>query len=221
MYLTLDVVKSLINLLTLIITYFWMVPLLGCFRAWVAKKMGDSTPEMLGFLTLDPFVHIDFIGLTVLCLFNIGWGVYFPIYLNNIQGRFANVRRMIALFSDTLLGFVIGVLTVIIIALFGYSYDQIMSSGSQAPSAIVAFYLLLRRTLGLAVFLMLINFIINFVSAIGWFVSRSTSFYNMYLQMFLIGGPLLICIVFGNVINQLMFYAIVYVGTSILSLFGM
>ena len=68
MFLSLDIIHKLISIITSLITYFWLIPVLGCFRAWVAKKTGDDTPEMLGFLTLDPFAHADMIGLIVLVI---------------------------------------------------------------------------------------------------------------------------------------------------------
>src|SRR5271155_5053884 len=111
MFLSLDLVHTLIKLITSLITYFWLIPLLGYFRAWTAKKMGDSTPEMLGFLTLDPFVHTDMVGLAVLCIFGAGWGVHIPIYLNNIQGRYETARRLLALFSDAIMSFLVAVIT--------------------------------------------------------------------------------------------------------------
>jgi hypothetical protein len=203
-----------------VITYFWLIPLLGCFRAWVAKKMGDNTPEMLGFLTLNPFVHVDMVGLAVLCLFGAGWGVYIPIYLGNIQGRYANFKRILVLFSDTFLSFIIAIATVIVIVLLGYNYAQLIEVGSQPPSAIIAFKYLLQTTLRLSLFLMLINLIINFVSFVVWIISRRTSFYNMYIQMFLILGPLLICILFGDAIIQLMFQGVQFISVVILRLLG-
>jgi hypothetical protein len=220
MFLSLDLARSLINLLTLVITYFWLIPLLGCFRAWVAKKMGDNTPEMLGFLTLDPFVHVDMVGLAVLCLFGAGWGVHIPIYLSNIQGRYANFKRCLVLFSDTFLSFIIAIITVIVIVLLGYNYAQILEVGSQPPSAVIAFKYLLHTTLKLSLFLMLINLIINFVSFVVWIISRRTSFYNMYIQMFLILGPLLICMLFGDAIIQLLFQGVQYISVLILRLLG-
>lgn len=220
MFLSLNVAKSLIQLIAQLITYFWLIPVLGCFRAWSAKKMGDDTPAMLGFLTLDPFVHTDMVGLAVLCLFGAGWGVHIPIYLNNIQGRYADLKRLFALFSDAILSFIIAIITVVVITLMGYNYAQIIQAGNQAPSAMVAFFYLLGKTLSLTLFLILINLIINLVSFIVWIISRRTSFYNMYIQMFLILGPLLICILFGDTIIQFLFEGVQYISRLILHLFG-
>jgi hypothetical protein len=221
MFLTLDIAKSLIKLIASLITYFWLIPLLGYFRAWTAKKMGDSTPEMLGFLTLDPFVHIDMIGLAVLCFLRAGWGVHIPIYLSNIDGRYASAKRLCALFSDTFMSFVVATSTVVIMVLLGYNFNQLVAAGNQPPSMIVAFYTLLLTTLHLSMFLMLINFVTNLASFIVWSVSRRTSFYNPQIQIFLMLGPLLIYILFGPYLYELFYLGVSYMSQLILRLFGM
>jgi len=221
MFLTLDIARSLIQLITSLITYFWLIPLLGYFRAWTAKKMGDDTPEMLGFLTLDPFVHTDMIGLVVLCLFGAGWGVHIPIYLNNIQGRFETARRFMVLFSDALLSFLIAVMTAVIATvILGYSYNQLILVGTQPPSAVVAFCGLLMTTLRLSMFLMIIDIVNNGAAFIVWIASRRTSFYNPYIQLFLMLGPLFIYIIFGNFLYSALFQGVNYMSTLILHLFG-
>ncbi len=47
-------------------------------HAWVAKKRGDNTAELLGRLTLNPFSHADLIGTFVLPIMGIlsGWAMF-------------------------------------------------------------------------------------------------------------------------------------------------
>jgi hypothetical protein len=220
MFLTLDVVRRLIGIITALMTYFWLVPVLGCFRAWVAKKMGDDTPEMLGFLTLDPFTHVDMIGFTVLFLFGVGWGVNIPIYLNNIQGRFEIPRRLLALFSDAILGFFIAVLAAVIAMAWGYSYKQLLVAGTQPPSMVVALQYLLVSTLNFSMFLMIISIVQNSATYIVWLASHRTSFYNPTVQLFFLFGPLFIYIIFGNLLYEALFLGVGYLSTLILHLIG-
>jgi hypothetical protein len=221
MFLTLGLARTLIQLLTSLITYFWLIPVLGYFRAWTAKKMGDSTPEMLGYLTLNPFVHIDMIGLMVLCLFGAGWGVQIPIYLNNIEGRFASLKRLIVLFSDALLSFLIAVMTAVIaIVILGYNQNQLMAFGTQPPSMMVAFGGLLMTTLRLSMFLMIIDIVNNTAAYIVWKLSQRTSFYNPNVQLALMFVPLLIYIFFGPYLYMALFAGISYMSGIILLLFG-
>lgn len=218
MFLTLDITYYLIRLITLLLTYFWLIPVLGCFRAWVAKKMGDDTPEMLGYLTLDPFIHTDMVGLLVLCVFSAGWGAYIPVYLSNIQGRFANIKRACALFSDAFLSFVIGVITVLCRIVLVSCYPQVMIGTQSAPSAAVAMNNLLAATQHLSIFLMLVSTVINITTFIVWLVSKRTSFYNPYVQLFSFLGPLFIFILFGAYLERLFSGSIELMSRLILQL---
>lgn len=221
MFLTLSLARTLIQLLTSLITYFWLIPVLGYFRAWVAKKMGDSTPEMLGYLTLNPFVHIDMIGLAVLCIFGAGWGTQIPIYLNNIHSPFESVKRFIVLFSDALLSFLIAVFTAVIATvILGYSYNQLMAFGTQPPSMMVAFGGLLMTTLKLSMFLMIIDIVNNVAAYVVWQASRRTSFYNPNVQLALMFVPLFIYIFFGQYLYMALLTGVTYVSGIILTLFG-
>lgn len=221
MFLSLSLARTLIQLLTSLITYFWLIPLLGYFRAWTAKKMGDSTPEMLGFLTINPFVHTDMIGLLVLCVFGAGWGVHIPIYLNNIQGRFETAKRLIVLFSDAILSFLIAVITAVIATvILGYSYNQLMSFGAQPPSMVVALGGLLMTTLRLSMFLMIIDIVNNAAAFVVWLLSRRTSFYNPNVQLFLMFVPLFIYIFFGQYLYMALFTGVSYISGIILHLVG-
>lgn len=49
-------------------------------HAWMADKLGDTTPRSQGRLTLNPLSHIDPFGLILLLFANIGWGK--PVEIN-------------------------------------------------------------------------------------------------------------------------------------------
>jgi Zn-dependent protease len=42
-------------------------------QAWTAKRFGDDTGERAGRLTINPLVHIDFVGLLILVVAGVGW----------------------------------------------------------------------------------------------------------------------------------------------------
>ena len=42
-------------------------------RARVADMLGDKTPRLQGRLTLDPFAHIDIMGLIFMLFLSFGW----------------------------------------------------------------------------------------------------------------------------------------------------
>ena len=49
-------------------------------HAWVADKLGDTTPRAQGRLTLNPLSHIDPFGIILLLFANIVWGK--PVQIN-------------------------------------------------------------------------------------------------------------------------------------------
>ncbi len=54
-------------------------------HASVANFLGDDTAKKSGRLTLNPFVHIDWLGILFLMLFRIGWARPVPINHNNFK----------------------------------------------------------------------------------------------------------------------------------------
>ncbi len=54
-------------------------------HAYSAYKLGDPTAKMMGRLTLDPFKHIDIIGLIMLFLVHIGWAKPVPVNYSRLK----------------------------------------------------------------------------------------------------------------------------------------
>jgi Zn-dependent protease len=49
-------------------------------HAWVSNRLGDPTPNQEGRLSLNPFVHIDLIGLLAIIILRFGWAK--PVQVN-------------------------------------------------------------------------------------------------------------------------------------------
>ncbi|MFC1842405.1 hypothetical protein ACFLYU_01985 [Candidatus Dependentiae bacterium] len=97
---SLEIIQSIVGLVTIVLAYFLVVTISGCFRAWVAVKMGDETPAYMGFLKFSPLKHLDPFGFIFLIFLGFGWGRYIPIMPFNITGRFRKLKILIANFSD-------------------------------------------------------------------------------------------------------------------------
>ncbi|MCU7815270.1 MAG: site-2 protease family protein [Candidatus Thiodiazotropha sp. (ex Rostrolucina anterorostrata)] len=61
-------------------------------HGWMAKRLGDSTAEMLGRVTLNPIKHIDLIGTILVPIgvylmtgFMFGWAKPVPVNWNNLN----------------------------------------------------------------------------------------------------------------------------------------
>jgi Zn-dependent protease len=64
-------------------------------HAFVADKLGDPTPRLMGRVTLNPFAHLDPLGSLAILLVGFGWGKPVPFDPFNLQ----NPRRDAALIS--------------------------------------------------------------------------------------------------------------------------
>lgn len=115
--LNMQTTELLITTLTFFLAYLVSVTISGSFRAWVAEKMGDETGAALGFLSFNPFVHVDMLGLLFLVVFFFGWGRYVPINHFNIEDPYRRLKIAAAYFSDTIIHFfsaLIGIILLIV-----------------------------------------------------------------------------------------------------------
>lgn len=71
--------------LALILVLIISLPLHEFGHAFVAYKQGDQTPKAMGRVTLNPFAHIDPIGLICCVLFGFGWAK--PVEVNPLKFR--------------------------------------------------------------------------------------------------------------------------------------
>ena len=56
-------------------------------HAWAAYYLGDHTAERQGRLTLNPLVHLDFMGTLFLILVGFGWGKPVPYNPHNLKNQ--------------------------------------------------------------------------------------------------------------------------------------
>lgn len=73
---------------------FICIPVHECAHAFVAKRLGDDTAERQGRLTLNPFAHIDLMGVVMMFVCSIGWAKPTPVDLrrcNKVKVRTANL----------------------------------------------------------------------------------------------------------------------------------
>jgi Zn-dependent protease len=80
----------------LAITFFLPFLFALCFHefahAWMAKKFGDNTAEVMGRLSLNPMVHLDWVGTVILPLMSVmtglplfGWAKPVPVNPRNLS----------------------------------------------------------------------------------------------------------------------------------------
>ena len=94
-------------------------------HAFVAVKLGDETPKNQGRLNLNPFSHLDPIGLVMLIFAHIGWGKPVQINPNNFT-RKVSARTGEALVS--LAGPVMNFILAIVFAIIFYALQTFATS---------------------------------------------------------------------------------------------
>ena len=235
---TLKSAELLISIITFFIAYLVAVTVAGSFRAWVAKKMGDDTGEMLGLLTLNPIAHIDAIGLIFLIMFYFGWGRYVPINPFNIKEPHRGWRLALAYLSDTFAYFMSALVgIVVLVSMYGIRmlyiaqtmlvYIQNMthlylvescptiSSLSITLSFIIIAFIYLNVVLGV------LSLILNGFSLAMYFMMERSAQYNTYNYYLIILIPIILIILFSDALRRLTIELISYAGYGIAYLLGM
>lgn len=103
-------------------------------HAWVAHRLGDPTPRREGRLTLNPFVHIDLLGLILVLLTGFGWAK--PVMTN--PAMFRGDRR-IGMLKVAIAGPVANLLLAALFAVIAKS-ELIPYVNLQAPVVQVVIY---------------------------------------------------------------------------------
>lgn len=80
-------------------------------HAFAADYLGDPTPRLAGRLKLNPFVHIDGLGLLFLLFFGFGWGkpVGFDPYNLKNPRKDAAIISLAGPFSNFILAFLLSI----------------------------------------------------------------------------------------------------------------
>lgn len=92
-------------------------------HAFVADKLGDTTPRAQGRLTLNPLKHLDPIGFVLLMFAHVGWGKPVEINPNNFTSNksISACEAMVSL-AGPIMNFIIAIIaTIIYYALYTFA----------------------------------------------------------------------------------------------------
>ena len=76
---------TLVSIVRIVVAFLMAITFHEFCHALAAYALGDDTAKKAGRLTLNPFAHIDLIGLLFLILFRIGWAKPVPIDPRNFK----------------------------------------------------------------------------------------------------------------------------------------
>lgn len=232
----------IIGLIAFLFAYTISVVLANVFRAWSAKKAGDETAEDLGFLSFNPFAHIDFVGFFMLAFLYamgvfFGWGAYVPINPDNIKSR---ARLIFVFLSDVIAHFALALCGIIaLITIFGMqvlfltqymvlnrsmSHLYLAYAYPDASSAVIALGFVLIACIYLNMLMGVFGLIIDgchlsVILARGRERSDSLSYRQYPYNTILV--PLLLIFFFSEGLRHIATTIIIYIGFIIAQLLGL
>ena len=84
-------------------------------HAWMATKLGDTTPRAQGRLTLNPIAHIDPVGIIMLIFVHIGWGRPVEINPNNFtSNKSKGTCEMLVALAGPIMNFILAFLLIFV-----------------------------------------------------------------------------------------------------------
>lgn len=232
MVINLRFIAFLMSVLTMLVAYIITETSCGFIRAWVAKVMGDDSAERNGFLSLNPLVHIDIIGVLFLIICNFGWGRYIPINPYSIHGPFQRLKISLAYFSDTIARIVLAIIAlVILVSSFGFKLLEIVKGMifnryvalsilakyyPETSSFVLTLAIILAAIIYLCILLAVLNFIVNTVRLVILFYFQE-SLGTGYLEFFI---PILLIIFFAEPLQYWAIDFVILVAYHVTRLFG-
>jgi len=101
-------------------------------HAYTAYKLGDNTPRLQGRLNLNPFNHVDWMGLMFLVVAGFGWGRPVQIDSRNFNGKYSiSKAEAIVSIAGPLANFIVAFLLIIV---------SIVISQTNALAGIATYY---------------------------------------------------------------------------------
>jgi len=223
--------ELIVNSISFLCAYIFVVTLTGAFRAWVAVRMGDFSIEQAGFVTLNPVMHVQPIGILFLLLQSFGVGSFISVNPDYIQGRWRWLKLLCAFYSDTVLNgicaiagmfvLIISFDTRIIRIVEWIIYNRDTSHmymthhyPTYSSGAIVAGYML-AAAVSLHIGLMVVEFMFNTVILVFSFLIRP-SFFNTYdMALYELIAWVVLALFFFSPLVRVMAAIITYIGYTL------
>ncbi len=229
--------ELIISIITFFIAYATAVTIAGSFRAWVAEKMGDDTGQMLGLTSLNPLIHIDFIGIIFLFLFSFGWGKHVPINPFNITEPHRKWKMGIAYLSDTFAYFISALIGIVfIVGTYGLemllvartmlvcrsmTHLYLVESCPTLSSFAITISFIVIAFVYLNVLLCVLSLILNGFSLLMYFIIERSARYDTYNYYLIFLVPIILIVLFSEPMRLIAIQLISYAGYSIARLLRM
>lgn len=200
----LETAQLIQELIAYLIAYFPTVVLAGYTESWLAKKFGDKTPEYAGFLTLNPLVHMDPIGIAFVALPpHFGFGRRIPMDMNNINKRHNTAKILLIFMSRAITHLVLIVLVLLFFGLIGKQALIYLMQGNLHP-AIYSILIIFHALLNLNILSAVIYFIIGLVRTCIHFLLPDIENQSGFMQLIIFLFPFLMILVLGPYVETIL-----------------
>lgn len=206
----LETVHFLQKSITFLIAYVPSASFVGWFEAWIANKLGDSTAKDEGYLTLNPYMHMDMFFIIPLILsLPLILTKKLPINLHHIHEPRKNLKVLLLFNSKSLAHIMILVASFImqIIVKFFFTEHHL-----EMLQLILSSFILLNL---ISAAIYLINAAVEFL--VYYFVPNLSEESGL-IQTFIFALPIIIMVTFGNYITYFVYSSVYVITISILNL---
>ena len=200
----LETAQLIQELIAYLIAYFPTVTLAGYTESWLAKKFGDRTPEHAGFLTLNPLVHMDPIGIAFVALPpHFGFGKRMPMDLDNIKKKNKTSKLLLLFMSRAITHLVLIILVLLFFGLIGKKVLMYLMEGNLHP-VLYSILLIFHALLNLNILSAVIYFIIDLVRTCIHFLLPDIENQTGFMQIAIFLFPFLMILVLGPYVEVLL-----------------
>lgn len=184
----------------------------GCCRAWFARFMGDPTAEEQGYMTLNPFQHIPFIGFIMLLFLPFGIINVIPINPANYHDPHRRIKIGAVAFSGVVSYFLLAVIALIVLTLF--------VGPNLIPAVTMTWVNVIIIFIQTCIFFAVLEFFMYSVLLLAMPLLEENMIAPHYVYLALIIVPLILILAFGDTIQHILGYGIVFVAQLLTHLFG-
>lgn len=122
-------------------------------HAWMADKLGDTTPRYQGRLTLNPLAHSDPIGSILLIFAHVGWGKPVQINPNNFtSNKSRSACEALVSLAGPAMNFIIAIILTLVSMLLSALAPQTFLYSYAGNLIGILIYMTITVNIGLGVF---------------------------------------------------------------------
>ena len=122
-------------------------------HAWMADRLGDTTPRNQGRLTLNPLSHLDPFGFVLLMFANVGWGKPVQINPNNFtSNKSRGTCEMLVSLAGPVMNFILAFVFLIIYVLLGALAGEVFLASRIGVIIMILLPIISTVNIGLGVF---------------------------------------------------------------------